>query len=154
ARRARRGAPDLLPRWRRPVRPPLFRRRSAPLPAQPHATKRLRETSYEVVLHNGAVRRLSLANDGISAKVRLAPLLQLRKRGGSAKVPNSAELSEVVSGGPTPHPLFLSGESPAPPHLKSGWWEGPGLSLAVPAVVLGLLIYAASHVKDVVKPAN
>jgi len=65
-----------------------------------------------------------------------------------------AGMSEVDFKGASPNAHFLIGEMPAPSQLQSSWWEGTGVSIAVHAVVLGLLIYAAFHVKDVVKTAN
>src|SRR5262245_15509206 len=52
--------------------------------------------------------------------------------------------------GASPNAHFMIGEMPAPGQLKTSWWEGTGLSIAVHAVVLGLLIYAATHAQQVV----
>ena len=56
--------------------------------------------------------------------------------------------------GESPNARFLVGEMPAPQQLKGSWWEGTGLSVAVHLAVLGALIYAATHVQQVVKTSN
>jgi periplasmic protein TonB len=56
--------------------------------------------------------------------------------------------------GASPNAHLLIGEMPAPHQLKTSWWEGTGVSLVVHAIVLGSLLYAATHVQDVVKTAT
>lgn len=56
--------------------------------------------------------------------------------------------------GASPNARFLIGEMPAPPQLKTSWWEGTGVSIVVHALVLGGLIYAATHTTEIVKTAN
>jgi len=53
--------------------------------------------------------------------------------------------------GASPNAHFLIGEMPAPSQLKTSWWEGTGTSLAVHALVLGTLLYAYMHGKQVVE---
>jgi protein TonB len=52
--------------------------------------------------------------------------------------------------GASPNAHLLVGEMPAPEQLKGSWWESTGLSLVVHVLVLGALIYAATHFKQVV----
>jgi protein TonB len=52
--------------------------------------------------------------------------------------------------GASPNAHLLVGEMPAPEQLKGSWWEGTGISLIVHAVVLGALIYTATHFRQVV----
>jgi len=54
----------------------------------------------------------------------------------------------------SPNAHLLIGEMPAPRQMAGSWWEGTGLSIAAHAVVLGLLLYAATHVKQVVQTIN
>lgn len=54
----------------------------------------------------------------------------------------------------SPNAHLLIGEMPAPQQLKTRWWEGTGVSIAVHAVILGALIYAATHVTQVVQTVN
>jgi len=53
--------------------------------------------------------------------------------------------------GASPNAHFLIGEMPAPAQLKRSWWEGTGVSLAVHGLLLGALIYAATHAPEIVK---
>ena len=62
-----------------------------------------------------------------------------------------AGMAESEFKGASPNAHFLIGEMPAPAQLKTSWWEGTGVSIAVHVVVLGALIYAATHVDQVVK---
>lgn len=82
----------------------------------------------------------------------LAPLLQLRFRSGSSTMAVLG-MSDVDFKGASPNARFLVGEMPRP-QLKSSWWEGTGVSIAVHVLVLGGLLYAATHVQQVVKTAN
>jgi protein TonB len=54
----------------------------------------------------------------------------------------------------SPNAHLLVGEMPAPRQMSASWREGTGLSIAAHAVVLGLLLYAATHVKQVVQTIN
>ena len=54
--------------------------------------------------------------------------------------------------GPNAH--LLIGEMPAPHQMRGRWWEGTGLSIAAHAIALGLLLYAATHVKQVAQTIN
>lgn len=56
--------------------------------------------------------------------------------------------------GASPNARLLVGEMPAAHQLKTNWWEGPVVSVAVHVVALGILIYAATHVTQVVQTAN
>ena len=62
-----------------------------------------------------------------------------------------AGMAESEFKGASPNAHFLIGEMPAPAQLKTSWWEGTGVSIAAHVVVLGLLIYAATHADQVVK---
>ena len=53
--------------------------------------------------------------------------------------------------GASPNAHLLIGEMPAPHTLKSGGWQATAVSFAVHAIVLGLLIYGALHVQQVVQ---
>jgi len=53
--------------------------------------------------------------------------------------------------GASPNAHFLIGEMPAPQQLKSSWWEGTGVSMVIHILVLGGLLYAATHAAQVVK---
>jgi periplasmic protein TonB len=54
----------------------------------------------------------------------------------------------------SPNAHFLVGEIPAPPALRRSWWEGTGLSIAVHACLLAVVIYGASHARQVVQTAS
>jgi hypothetical protein len=54
----------------------------------------------------------------------------------------------------SPNAHLLVGEMPAPRQMDSRWWEGTGLSIAAHAIAFGLLLYAATHVKQVVQTIN
>jgi TonB family protein len=56
--------------------------------------------------------------------------------------------------GASPNARLLVGEMPAAHQLKTSLWESTGVSVAVHVVVLGILIYAATHVTQVVQTAN
>jgi len=62
-----------------------------------------------------------------------------------------AGMAEADFKGASPNAHFLIGEMPAPKQLKTSWWEGTGVSLVIHAVVLGALIYAATHAPQVFK---
>lgn len=51
--------------------------------------------------------------------------------------------------GASPNAHFLAGEMPAPPQLKRQWWQGTGASVVIHTVVLVLLLYAATHAKQI-----
>jgi protein TonB len=51
----------------------------------------------------------------------------------------------------SPNAHLLVGEMPAPRQMGGRWWEGTSLSIAAHAIVFGLLLYAATHVKQVVQ---
>jgi protein TonB len=46
----------------------------------------------------------------------------------------------------SPNALLLAGEMPAPSTMRTMWWEGTGVSIAVHAIALGILAYAATRV--------
>lgn len=50
----------------------------------------------------------------------------------------------------SPNSRLLVGEMPAPSQLKTSWWEGTGVSILAHVVILGALLYAATHVKEIV----
>src|SRR3954464_5971092 len=50
----------------------------------------------------------------------------------------------------SPNSHLLVGEMPAPSQLKTSWWEGTGASIVAHVVILGALIYAATHVQQIV----
>lgn len=56
--------------------------------------------------------------------------------------------------GASPNAHFLIGEMPAPQQLKTSWWEGTGVSIAVHALVLAALVYAYAHREQIVKTVN
>lgn len=51
--------------------------------------------------------------------------------------------------GASPNAHLLIGEMPAPHTLKTGGWKASVVSFAVHALVLGLLVYSALHVKQI-----
>jgi TonB family protein len=53
--------------------------------------------------------------------------------------------------GASPNAHFLIGEMPAPTQLQRSWWQSTGVSIVVHAAVLGMIIYAATHVDQIVK---
>jgi len=53
--------------------------------------------------------------------------------------------------GASPNSQFLVGELPHAQSSKRGWWEGTGASVAAHVIVLGLLIYTATHAKQIVQ---
>ncbi len=63
-------------------------------------------------------------------------------------------MTRIDVGWASPNARLLVGEMPAPPQMGSRWWEGTGLSIAAHAIVCGLLLYAAAHVKQVVQTIN
>jgi protein TonB len=50
----------------------------------------------------------------------------------------------------SPNSHLLVGEMPAPSQLKTSWWEGTGASIVAHVLILGALIYAATHVQQIV----
>jgi protein TonB len=56
--------------------------------------------------------------------------------------------------GASPNAHFLIGEMPAPQQLKTSWWEGTGVSIAVHALVLAALVYAYTHREQIVQTVN
>ncbi len=54
----------------------------------------------------------------------------------------------------SPNALLLAGEMPAPRTLRTMWWEGTGVSIAVHAIALGVLAYAATRVPAMVVGAD
>jgi protein TonB len=56
--------------------------------------------------------------------------------------------------GASPNAHFLIGEMPAPAQLKTSWWEGTGLSIVAHVLILGALLYAATHVTQIVETAK
>src|SRR4029078_4638506 len=53
--------------------------------------------------------------------------------------------------GASPNAHLLIGEMPAPTQLKTSWWEGTGVSVAVHVIGLGILLYALTHAPQVVE---
>jgi protein TonB len=51
--------------------------------------------------------------------------------------------------GASPNSQFLVGELPHAQTPKAGWWEGTGASIAAHVIVLGILLYGATHAKQV-----
>lgn len=62
-------------------------------------------------------------------------------------------MPEVDFKGASPNARLLIGEMPAP-QLKASWWKSTGISVVVHTLILGGLIYAATHVSQVVKTVN
>jgi protein TonB len=56
--------------------------------------------------------------------------------------------------GASPNAHLLIGELPAPHQLRTSWREGTALSIAAHIVMLGLMLYAATHVPQVVETAR
>jgi protein TonB len=83
----------------------------------------------------------------------LAPLLQLRFKTGSATM-TVVGMPHAKFEGASPNARLLVGEMPAAHQLKTSLWEGTGVSVVVHLIVLGILIYAATHVTQVVQTAN
>ena len=50
----------------------------------------------------------------------------------------------------SPNAHLLVGEMPAPTQLKRSWWQSTGVSIVTHSVILGALIYAATHVQPAV----
>ena len=62
--------------------------------------------------------------------------------------------SRHASNGASPNAHLLIGEMPAPRLFEGRWWEGTGLSIAAHAIAMAALLYAASHVTQVVQTAT
>ena len=56
--------------------------------------------------------------------------------------------------GHSPNAHFLIGEMPAPTQLKRSWWEGTGASFLIHGLILGAIIYAATHTTQIVNQVN
>jgi len=56
--------------------------------------------------------------------------------------------------GASPNAHLLIGEMPAPNQLKTSWWEGTGVSVAVHVIGLAILLYALTHAPQVVQKAS
>src|SRR5207245_11421060 len=81
----------------------------------------------------------------------VAPLLQqLRIRSGSATMA-VVGMPGVDFKGASPNAHLLVGELPGAQQIEGSWWKGTGLSLAVHALVLGILVYGAMHAQQVVQ---
>ena len=63
-------------------------------------------------------------------------------------------MPEAEFKGFSPNAHLLIGEMPAPEQLKASWWESTGVSILVHVVILAALIYAATHVSQVVHTVN
>jgi TonB family protein len=61
-----------------------------------------------------------------------------------------AGMAEADFKGASPNAHFLIGEMPTA-QIKTSWWEGTGLSIVAHVLVLGALLYAATHAAEVVK---
>jgi protein TonB len=57
------------------------------------------------------------------------------------------------SHGASPNAHLLIGEMPAPPLFQGHWWGGTGLSIAAHAIAAAALLYAATHVPQVIQTA-
>lgn len=56
--------------------------------------------------------------------------------------------------GASPNAHLLIGEMPAPNQFHGHGWEGTGLSIIAHAILAGILVYAATHVSQVVETAS
>jgi len=63
-------------------------------------------------------------------------------------------MPEAEFKGASPNAHLLIGEMPAPTQLKTSWWEGTGVSVAVHVIGLGILLYALTHAPQVVQKAT
>ena len=54
----------------------------------------------------------------------------------------------------SPNAHLLVGEMPAPTQLKRSWWQSTGVSIVAHTAILGALIYAATHVQQIVDSAS
>jgi protein TonB len=54
----------------------------------------------------------------------------------------------------SPNALLLAGEMPAPHTMRTMWWEGTGVSIAVHAIALGIVAFAATRVPAMVDTAS
>lgn len=63
-------------------------------------------------------------------------------------------MPELEFKGASPNAHFLIGEMPAPPQLKRSWWEGTGASFIIHGIILGAIVYAATHAAQIVQKAN
>ncbi len=59
-------------------------------------------------------------------------------------------MADVDFKGASPNSQFLAGELPHG-QTQTSWWEGTGASIVAHAVLLGVLIYSATHVSQVMK---
>ena len=59
-------------------------------------------------------------------------------------------MPEAEFKGASPNAHFLIGEMPAPSQLQMRWWEGPIVSAFTHLLLLGLIIYLATHAQQVV----
>lgn len=53
--------------------------------------------------------------------------------------------------GASPNARFMIGEMPAPQQLERSWWQGTGASVVIHSLILGALIYAATHAAQIVQ---
>jgi periplasmic protein TonB len=63
-------------------------------------------------------------------------------------------MAQTPSRGASPNAHLLIGEMPAPRLFERRGWEGTGLSIAAHAIAMAALLYAASHVTEVVQTAS
>src|SRR5688572_27347354 len=63
-------------------------------------------------------------------------------------------MSDADFKGASPNARFMIGEMPAPAQIKTGWWQSTGVSIAIHAAVLGLLVYAYAYRKEIVQTVN
>lgn len=56
--------------------------------------------------------------------------------------------------GASPNAHFMVGEMPAPEQFKRAWWQGTGVSVIIHSIILGSLIYAATHASQIVSQVN
>jgi protein TonB len=62
-------------------------------------------------------------------------------------------MADVDFKGASPNAHFLIGELPTT-QIKTSWWEGTGLSIVVHVLILGALLYAATHSKQIVNTVS
>jgi len=62
-------------------------------------------------------------------------------------------MADVDFKGASPNAHFLIGELPTT-QIKTSWWEGTGLSVVVHVVLFAVLLYAATHSKQIVNTVS
>jgi protein TonB len=59
-------------------------------------------------------------------------------------------MADVEFKGASPNSQFLVGELPHAQTPKAAWWEGTGVSIAAHVLVLGVLIWSATHARQII----